>query len=204
MSNHLPNALNKDTISLRFSLNFCRSESLKFFGWFCGISISMSNLPEYRIFSAVPSPWTYRQIHSLLQNPQKKKKKTHQSLKLFTWSFPQSRHLSHPTQSMIFDILRNFSRKSAFRCAAEVPLNITLSLKCDGNDLKKTMKLEMNCTSFDNDNNNDNEFIRTHSMIFKISLTAVCTVSSSSSFPVKYGSVRKNGAALASARSSSK
>lgn len=55
----------------------------------------------------------------------------------FTCNLPHSRHLSHPTQSIILEMLRNFSRKVDFNFSdSNPPVNISVSLKCVGNDLK--------------------------------------------------------------------
>lgn len=104
-----PNALNSATISPRFSLKCWFTFPLILLIGFV-LAKLRSNFSEKRIFSAVPRPCTC--------------------------SFPHNRHLSQPTQSMIFDMLRNFSRNSVFSWAAPVLLNIRLSLKCDGNDLQ--------------------------------------------------------------------
>lgn len=67
------------------------------------------NLSEKRIFKAVPSP--------------------------VTCNLPHKRHLSHPTQSMILDMLRKWSLNSIFRLAdSGESMNMTSSLKCWGND----------------------------------------------------------------------
>lgn len=105
---YLPNALNSETISPRFSLKCWFTGFMPFIGLF--VAKLRSNFSEKRIFNAVPKPCTC--------------------------NFPHNRHLSHPTQSMIFDMLRNFSRNSVFSWAAPVLLNIRLSLKCDGNALQ--------------------------------------------------------------------
>lgn len=78
-----PNALNNDTISVRRSFNIVRHLSS------CPpfLGTSTSTLDGNRIFSAVPNPCTC--------------------------SLPHSRHLSQPTQSIIFEIFRNFSLNSA-------------------------------------------------------------------------------------------
>lgn len=56
--NYLPKALNSDTISERFSLILSCSLSLIVFGK----DGCKSNFPEYKIFRAVPSPWTCSKI----------------------------------------------------------------------------------------------------------------------------------------------
>lgn len=107
---YLPNALNNETISPRLSLKFWWVLPLIGLIGLLFVAKSRSNFSEKRIFRAVPKPCTC--------------------------NFPHNRHLSHPTQSMIFDMLRNFSRNSVFNWAAPVLLNIRLSLKCEGNDLQ--------------------------------------------------------------------
>lgn len=54
-----------------------------------------------------------------------------------TWSFPHNLHLSHPTQSIIVDMLRKWKRNSSFNFwACCPPENMDRSLKCCGNCLE--------------------------------------------------------------------
>lgn len=58
-----------------------------------------------------------------------------------TCSFPQSLHLSHPTQSIMRDMLRKCCLNSSFNFTAlSPPENITVSLKWSGNELRQLKK----------------------------------------------------------------
>lgn len=197
--NYLPNALNSDTISLRFSLNFCRSESFKFFGRFCVVSIFSSNLPEYRIFKAVPSPWTYCENSSIIKKNQNTAEKNTTVAQYNNLKFPpKPTFVASNTIHDFWYIAELVSKISLQLCGGSaIEHNTFTKMRWKWSGEKKS-KSKFTYASI------ENEFIRTHSMIFKISFTAVCTDSSSSSSPVKYGSLRKNGPALARARNSNK
>lgn len=104
---YLPKALNRATTSLRVNWNRDRFMDLRS----KSAGLPWSNDPEKRILSAVPKPWV--------------------------WSFPQTLHFSHPTQSMMRVILRKWWRNSSFNlCACLLPpLNMDDSLKWGLKDL---------------------------------------------------------------------
>lgn len=134
---YLAKALNKATISLLsnwkpFLFNDMSEES------------NLSTLSENRIFKAVPRPWIWNVkidaevTFKFLYNYWGRKKNT---FILTTWSFPQSLHLSQPTQSMMEEILRKCWRNSSFNDFPSnvVSWNMTLSLKWNWNSLKTSI-----------------------------------------------------------------
>lgn len=125
----LPKALNRETISCRLSWKLGR--------WLLDLGRASICRSENKIFKAVPNPWVCDTREAVIKTTKTKKSSSSLQKKHYkltkgtkkkvtgTCSFPHRRHLKHPTQSMILEMLRKASLISSWHSQkTQVILNL--------------------------------------------------------------------------------